>query len=668
MQNKQGSLKLNTKKQPRVFCASDGFKNYRNSDQPSSKKKEVSIADLDKTEVMCPALLELSKIPDEKIAVKLNPEQAISKINIFANTISTEKTLACSAKKEQNYNTLPRNIKNTKEISLGSAAGKCFFCSKKASYTETISKYLIRSNLSNKNIYNTKIVNDILFNERNHIVSVFKDYLIYDDLREYIKRFYFNYEAKARLPKIFEYYSKYSKVFPNYIIVSEKKYIYRNISRKQRVINEKHEKKTDGNLDEKTLFSPIEHIYSNKSQSEDSKQMTDFLFKSYIKSQDSIINEKPVTANIRDRNLQNLLEKFISKDCKSLIDVNDALKDDDKADKKVIVLHNKADARNSLYSKIKSTARETKNCSQLHISLAGQIKPSLEKPSISPGKRKQAHTPIPSITKNPLNAPKHIKEKFESTNPCTVEKSAKAKSRNIGNHHQSNESPFIKNTKSPVFQNIKIRQATIQEKKNTQNSKHGANSLGNQKNTTPNRNSQILPSEPKRPHIRKFSSVNAEKKPLGKDVNSIPSKNNSLTKPRSRQNPIYYTTAKDRRSLNQKGCNTVAQTPRKCNQNNIFFNNEEEDKHNLPFSTRPTQINAQFKIKHQAFTPLPERPASLIGINERKLIASEAKNQNKEQVFKSSFLNSLIAKQDQPINLGKNKIMRSEQPKILVKN
>lgn len=74
--------------------------------------------------------------------------------------------------------------------------------------------------LTSRDFYNVKIINDIIYNECTHIVSIFKDFLIYDDISEFLKRFYRHDETKTRLPKIFEFYDKYSKVFPNYVILS----------------------------------------------------------------------------------------------------------------------------------------------------------------------------------------------------------------------------------------------------------------------------------------------------------------------------------------------------------------------------------------------------------------------------------------------------------------
>lgn len=38
---------------------------------------------------------------------------------------------------------------------------------------------------------NIKVVNDLIYNEQTHMVSVFKDYLINDDINEFFKRRYF---------------------------------------------------------------------------------------------------------------------------------------------------------------------------------------------------------------------------------------------------------------------------------------------------------------------------------------------------------------------------------------------------------------------------------------------------------------------------------------------
>ena len=92
------------------------------------------------------------------------------------------------------------------------------------------------TNSSNKN-NSIKTINEIICNESTHIVAEFKDYLISGDYSEFLQKIYNLNECKECLPKIFEYYESCSVIFPNYVILPESKYIYKNIQRKQRVID-----------------------------------------------------------------------------------------------------------------------------------------------------------------------------------------------------------------------------------------------------------------------------------------------------------------------------------------------------------------------------------------------------------------------------------------------
>ena len=85
--------------------------------------------------------------------------------------------------------------------------------------------------------YNSNIIDNIIYNERAHIVATFKDRLIIDDNGEFLKRYYNLNESFVRLPKFFEYYELYSKIFPNYTAIGESKYLYQNIQKKQKMID-----------------------------------------------------------------------------------------------------------------------------------------------------------------------------------------------------------------------------------------------------------------------------------------------------------------------------------------------------------------------------------------------------------------------------------------------
>lgn len=114
--------------------------------------------------------------------------------------------------------------------------------------TKFIHKNLEDKYTTSLEFYNVKIINDIMYNEKVRIVCLFKDYLIFDDLTEFLKRSYTYPEAIIRLSKIYEFYEAYSQVFPNYIRLSARKHMYKNIERKQRLIEAQNDSHTDSSF------------------------------------------------------------------------------------------------------------------------------------------------------------------------------------------------------------------------------------------------------------------------------------------------------------------------------------------------------------------------------------------------------------------------------------
>ncbi len=188
--------------------------------------------------------------------------------------------------------------------------------------------------------YNSKVISDIIFNENTHMVTVFKDYLIYDDATEFMKRYYTARESATRLPKVFDFYDKYSKVFPNFVMIEEKKYMFKNIARKQRVIDEQQKQaeklKADIDLNEddskaNRLFSltAAQEINGTKSEVKDtSESRQDTQLQSYIRAQPG---EDRDCSGLADVSLRDLVDKFIQKDSRDSIDISCALRDFDVA-------------------------------------------------------------------------------------------------------------------------------------------------------------------------------------------------------------------------------------------------------------------------------------------------------------------------------------------------
>jgi len=169
-------------------------------------------------------------------------------------------------------------MKRTIQSYFLSSKDSCKFCRKHTEPFKLIQKNLNSKYLTGMDYYNVKVVNDIIYNDTTHLVSVFKDYLIYDDISEFLKRYYNNEESVTRLTKIYAFYEKYSKVFPNFIVLEENKYMFKNIERKQIAIDERQQFFQE--LEEKEKVKEQKAQDSNISEffGEDSNNMFDSKF------------------------------------------------------------------------------------------------------------------------------------------------------------------------------------------------------------------------------------------------------------------------------------------------------------------------------------------------------------------------------------------------------
>ena len=107
---------------------------------------------------------------------------------------------------------------------------------------------------NDKNFYNIKVIDDIISNESTHVVAEFKDYLIKGDDSEFLQQYYSISRSHNYLPKIFDYYQSCSVIFPNYVILPESKYIYKNIQKKQIVIDVQQEQEEKANKIKKGII------------------------------------------------------------------------------------------------------------------------------------------------------------------------------------------------------------------------------------------------------------------------------------------------------------------------------------------------------------------------------------------------------------------------------
>ncbi len=79
-------------------------------------------------------------------------------------------------------------------------------------------------------------VERMIFNVPSHLVAVFKDYLIYDDINEFLHRTYTLSEVCPRLAKISQYYKLRGKFLPSYAGLETNKVLKKGKERKEKIL------------------------------------------------------------------------------------------------------------------------------------------------------------------------------------------------------------------------------------------------------------------------------------------------------------------------------------------------------------------------------------------------------------------------------------------------
>ena len=109
------------------------------------------------------------------------------------------------------------------------------------SFKETINKVYSKLNraLHNYNMpyeeINKRIINDIIFDEKKRIVSIFKDYLLWYETSDFFKLFYKKNKSNKMIKRFIRYYESYTLFFPEYGPLEDiLKILKKNIKRKKK--------------------------------------------------------------------------------------------------------------------------------------------------------------------------------------------------------------------------------------------------------------------------------------------------------------------------------------------------------------------------------------------------------------------------------------------------
>ena len=227
---------------------------------------------------------------------------------IINQNISKEKFKKSKKKIIENIN-LDNNVKENKNNILLKAEKKMIKNLKKYNITE--------------DKYNKKIITDIIYDERKHIVSVFKNNLLWDETSDFLNRFYFKFESRNRLPKINHYYEKYTLFAPVYFSLEEViKIMIKNVKRKKKyleIIEENEDINFNNNNDNKDFIRII-----NKSEISETLSLNTYVNKNSLTNTFSTFHLENKNTS---KDLGQILNKFMNDSSLSFYDEHIISKD-----------------------------------------------------------------------------------------------------------------------------------------------------------------------------------------------------------------------------------------------------------------------------------------------------------------------------------------------------
>jgi hypothetical protein len=209
------------------------------------------------------------------------------------------------------------------------------------------SKYIYNKTMPKQTDFDRKKIEEIIFKKKSTLTVNFYDSLIYDEHKEFLKRYYSFEDILLKIPQISSYINSVSKLYPNYIDMNVSRYIFKNISCKQNLLDQNYKLQLEGlddfsveyeqvfsssllrEIDQETARKKFDHKHrdnNNEDTSFKKKQMYDSMdsvekFLDYIDQTEEsrIIKEekqKKVASYNQDElsNTYQLVYKFVDQD------------------------------------------------------------------------------------------------------------------------------------------------------------------------------------------------------------------------------------------------------------------------------------------------------------------------------------------------------------------
>lgn len=281
----------------------------------------------------------------------------------------------------------------------------------------SIKERIFKKFQTNRIKYNIKIINDIIYNEKANIVGKFKDYLIFDDTSEFLKRYYKKKESTTRLPKIYEFYISYSKIFPNYTSLGEAKYVYKNIQKKQKMID-KLQKNVHQDLSKDEDKINKDKIFSTKVYN---SLMELSLYSYHKNSMFNSSNKKHIDDDYSTESLADIIDN---------INIAEEFTQKIRMDKKSKTINKKMSEKNSEIKSNNSKEKKILNRKSSNINLGPSTNKEVpEDKNLNPNNKDILHKATLSVPKLPISTiNNHIYNNFNIINNIQYEFSPKIKS------------------------------------------------------------------------------------------------------------------------------------------------------------------------------------------------------------------------------------------------
>ena len=207
------------------------------------------------------------------------------------------------------YNSIKQNMQKNREKKENTNKED-----KKILSFQSIEKLIYKSfrkYYNNNSKFNIMKIDEIINNEKSHLVAEFKDFLVMGDMGEFILKYYNKKEIDAIYKQILDYYNENLFIFPNYVALYESKYIYNNIQKKQKIIDiqeELNDNKDQKNKNEKKEKQDPNKVFSVKEIDSILNETNTSGIRKYFGISDNSVTENGINKN--EQQIFELIEKI----------------------------------------------------------------------------------------------------------------------------------------------------------------------------------------------------------------------------------------------------------------------------------------------------------------------------------------------------------------------